>query len=133
MPNERVKVMDIKHAYKGLPIGFSSGVTHTNEGTIHDVYYVTSKRNFFIGRIGKWDSQFFNGPTFNVTPTGYSPFVNHTRRFTTRKEAAIYLLGLYDRNTQWMADHIRNPRCAVCNTSHAIGDCPEAYGVDTRN
>lgn len=103
--------MEIKRPYKGISIiGFSDGVTRTDNGVIFDVYYAFGDNPVAMGRIGKWEDGYFNGPAFTATPTGYSPFVNRARTFNTRKEAAIWLLGVYESKLNWMAEHIANPR-----------------------
>lgn len=105
--------MNIKRAYKGIPIGFSDGVTRTDNGTIYDLYVVTSDGNFFIGRIGKWDGMFAD--SFVATPTGHSPFTNRAGSFDTRKDAAIFLFGIYTAGRDWLKEMIANP---VPSTTH---------------
>ena len=103
--------MDIKRAYKGIPIGFSDGVTRTDNGTIYDLYYIGGDKRIAIGRIGKWEGMFDD--SFVATPTGYSPFVNRAGSFATRKEAAIFLFGIFTASQDWLRDMIANPRPAT--------------------
>lgn len=101
--------MTIRKPYKELPIGFSNGVTMTEIGPIYDVYFVMSDGTHkSIGRIGN-NQSLPGSPLYYATPIMYSPFTNTARRFRTRKDAAIYLLGVYESTTAGMQALRKHP------------------------
>ena len=91
---------------------YSNGVTRTNEGVIYDLYLngkAPLDRNAhrfpkgkLIGRIGKTNGTIWDKPKWIATPLIYNPFDSDIprREFKSRKEAALWLLGIADAKSE---------------------------------
>lgn len=117
------KAMKVRKVYKGLPIGFADSHTMTDIGPIWDLYFVKpsirthgTEETIAIGRIGM--TEIYGERIYYATPIQWSPFTNTARRFSTRKDAAIYLLGVYESKQEFMEYLRNNPQPANIGMRH---------------